>query len=65
MEFCPGYVGVSCVDGSCLMVQSDRNGFSVKESMRICLECWHYKGCEDCALNKTNMCTRKDAKRGK
>lgn len=65
MEFCTSYVGVSCIDGSCPMAQSDRNGFSVKESMHICLECWHYKGCEDCALNKTNMCTRKDAKRGK
>lgn len=58
MERCPGYVGYTCVNGSCPRANADEyaeRGYDITHS---CDECGWYKGCEDCALEDTEHCVK-------
>ncbi len=60
-DYCTGYCGVSCVDGSCpkaLRDEYEERGYDV---VRNCEECPRYKGCEDCAFDGTVLCDYKEA----
>lgn len=53
---CINYVGVICVNGSCpnaLANEYPEYGYEHCD----CKECGYYKGCTDCALYWTDMCT--------
>ena len=55
-EYCPNYVGVSCVDGTCPVARADDfEEYSIPVGFN-CDECWLYKGCEDCVLYGTDDC---------
>lgn len=54
---CPGYVGVTCVNGSCPNALADEYPEYGYEHC-TCDECGYYKGCEDCALKGTSHCER-------
>ena len=51
-EYCIGYCGVACVDGSC----PHANDYP---DAPPCDECWWYKGCEDCCFDGTEQCERR------
>lgn len=51
-EYCIGYCGVACVDGSCPYADKP-----YREPQ--CDECWLYKGCEDCCFDGTEQCERR------
>lgn len=57
---CSDYVGVSCVDGSCPIANSDEYEERCMDVIKKCDDCFCYKGCEDCALAGTKYCTDKD-----
>lgn len=53
---CPGYCGISCVDGSCPVANMDEyieRGYDV---VHDCDECHYYHGCSDCCFCDTEMC---------
>ena len=50
---CLNYVGLACVDGSCPMALQYE--YPIMEPVD-CENCWHYKGCSDCALAGTEYC---------
>ena len=53
---CVNYVGATCVNGSCpnaLANEYQEYGYE----HCTCEECGYYKGCNDCALYGTEMCT--------
>ena len=56
IEYCKSYVGVSCVDGSCPMANTE--GFMERGCgiVNNCSECGYYHGCEDCAFNGVSEC---------
>lgn len=53
---CPGYVGISCVDGSCPVANQDEYEERCISLTKSCDDCSMYKGCEDCALEGTEHC---------
>ena len=58
MKQCTAYCGLSCVDGSCPIANRDEyaeRGYDVPQD---CNDCYCYKGCEDCAFDGTEYCTR-------
>ncbi len=56
-EYCPGYVGVACVDGTCpVALREEETGYASPHLP--CDDCWLYKGCEDCACLGTDMCEK-------
>lgn len=60
---CKGYVGVSCVDGSCPIANADEYAERDMDVVRDCNDCHYYRGCEDCALLETKYCNSKDEKK--
>lgn len=58
MEYCKGYVGIACVDGSCPMIDRDEYGGYCVPVVTDCCECALYRGCEDCACAGTEYCTK-------
>ena len=48
-EFCDGYIGLACVDGSCPKI--DNLNYH-------CVDCFYYRGCEDCACVDTDLCDK-------
>lgn len=56
MEICKRYVGVACVDGSCPMANREEYMERGMPTIRSCIECHCYRGCEDCALAGTEDC---------
>ena len=51
-DYCVGYCGVACVDGSC------PNATELNESLPEivpCEECWYYEGCKDCCFEGTEL----------
>lgn len=55
---CPGYCGVSCVNGSCPIANMEEyieRGYDV---VRTCDDCCYYEGCIDCAFYGTSYCVR-------
>lgn len=55
---CKDYVGVACVDGSCPMALEEEYEERCIPVVRSCGECSLYRGCEDCALEGTEYCSR-------
>lgn len=54
-DYCVGYCGVACVDGSC------PNATELNEPLPEivpCEECWLYEGCKDCCFEGTEQCIR-------
>lgn len=55
---CKGYLGVSCVNGTCpiaLREEYEEYGIPV---VRSCNDCHKYNGCEDCAWEGTKQCVK-------
>ena len=54
---CESYCGVACVDGRCpiALYYEDSTMFETKPS---CKDCFHYKGCEDCAFKDMHLCPK-------
>lgn len=69
MKFCPSYVGLSCVDGSCPLALQEEYvdiyedaGYPV---IKNCKECHRYFGCDDCVfLNDEEYCPKLIKKEG-
>lgn len=59
---CKHYVGVSCVDGTCPIANSDLYEQSCVPTILDCKDCFYYKGCADCALYGTEYCAAVDNK---
>lgn len=53
---CKGYLGITCVDGSCPMANADRYEECCMDVIKSCDDCGFYKGCDDCALSGTEYC---------
>lgn len=53
---CSSYVGLSCVDGSCPIANSETYMEYGVPCINNCNDCWMYKGCEDCGLCGTEYC---------
>ena len=63
-EYCKGYCGVACVNGSCpvaLRDEYEERGYDVVHS---CKECHYYEGCKDCAFEGTDICVKEGGKDG-
>ena len=56
--YCKSYVGVACIDGSCPIAQRGDHELMSIPVLYKCEDCWMYKGCEDCALEGTEMCEK-------
>lgn len=48
-EYCPDYVGVACVDGTCPVANCEEYTERCMPVISCCRDCFYYKGCEDCA----------------
>ena len=60
MKQCPDYVGITCVDGHCPIANADEYAERGMDVIRNCDDCIYYKGCDDCALCDTELCSNKD-----
>lgn len=49
-EYCPDYVGVACVDGTCPIANYEEYAERCMPVISCCRDCFYYKGCEDCAI---------------
>lgn len=58
MSRCKGYVGLSCVDGTCPKANAEEYVKRCMDVIKNCDECFYYKGCEDCALFDTEYCIK-------
>ena len=56
MKICNRYVGVACVDGSCLKANAEEYAERCMDVVTKCSDCHMYKGCDDCALCDTEYC---------
>lgn len=50
-EYCPDYVGVACVDGTCPVANYEEYAERCMPVISSCRNCFYYKGCEDCAIS--------------
>lgn len=50
-EYCPDYVGVACVDGTCPVANCEEYAERCMPVISSCRNCFYYKGCEDCAIS--------------
>lgn len=50
-EYCPDYVGVACVDGTCPIANCEEYAERCMPVISCCRDCFYYKGCEDCAIS--------------
>ena len=50
-EYCPDYVGVACVDGTCPAANCEEYAERCMPVISSCRDCSYYKGCEDCAIS--------------
>lgn len=53
MDYCYGYIGVSCVDGTCPVARAEEEGYFMQMK---CDDCFYYRGCEDCAAPYYKCC---------
>lgn len=60
MRICYGYVGLTCVDGSCPIANMEKYEDCCMPVIKKCEDCSFYKGCEDCAVFDTEYCVNKD-----
>lgn len=49
-EYCPDYVGVACVDGTCPKANREKYEERGVPVIASCRGCFYYEGCKDCAL---------------
>lgn len=56
---CERYVGEACIDGSCPIANREILEKHGIDTPKDCNDCWHYKGCDDCALFATKDCVSK------
>ncbi len=63
MKVCKGYVGVSCIDGTCPRANAEEYFERDMDVVKNCNECHYYKGCEDCYFfsEHTEYCVGKGA----
>ena len=47
-DVCPGYCGITCVDGTCPMANREEYAERGYDIVHNCDECHYYRGCEDC-----------------
>lgn len=57
---CPGYVGISCVDGSCPVANQDEYEERGIPLVKTCEDCFMYRGCDDCGLKGTECCKKEE-----
>lgn len=57
-EFCKGYVGVACVDGSCPKANAEEYAERCINVIKDCKNCFYYRGCEDCAFLGMEYCEK-------
>ena len=57
-EYCPNYVGVACIDGSCPIANQEEFAERCMPVVRSCSDCGYYEGCADCAM--ADDCDRKE-----
>lgn len=57
-EYCPDYVGVACIDGSCPIANQEEFAERCMPVIRSCSDCGYYEGCADCAM--ADDCDRKE-----
>ena len=50
-EYCPDYVGIACVDGTCPVANCEEYAERCMPVISNCRNCFYYKGCEDCAIS--------------
>ena len=55
---CGSYCGVACVDGSCPIANREEYEERGYDIVHNCNECHYYRGCEDCAFDGTEHCTK-------
>ncbi len=59
---CEGYVGVTCVDGSCPNILAD--DYPEYDYERVsCDECGFNNGCEDCAFYDDDLCVNQSKRK--
>lgn len=56
--YCPDYVGVACIDGSCPIANQEEFAEHCMPVIRSCSDCGYYEGCADCAM--ADDCDRKE-----
>ena len=59
MDRCVDYVGVTCVDGSCPVVNSGKHAeldMNVNNNCKSCDDYFRNKDCIDCALSGIECC---------
>lgn len=59
-KICNGYVGTSCVDGSCPKANWEEYIERDIPAVRTCDQCYYYYGCKDCAMQGTEYCTHEE-----
>lgn len=55
---CKSYCGVACIDGSCPIANYEEYAERGYDTIKSCNECYHYKGCEDCAFDGMHFCPK-------
>lgn len=60
MTHCKSYIGVACIGANCPMALRDEYTENGYDTVKSCDDCWKYKGCEDCALDGTEECTKEE-----
>lgn len=50
-EYCPDYVGVACVDGTCPAANREEYTERCMPVISCCRDCFYYEGCKDCAIS--------------
>lgn len=48
MKYCPNYIGVACVNGSCPISLQDEYQERGCDIIRECEDCSFFNGCDDC-----------------
>lgn len=55
-EYCPDYVGVACVDGTCPIANREEYAMRDMPVFSSCRNCFYYEGCKDCMFSDTDDC---------
>lgn len=55
-EYCPNYMGVACVNGTCPVANCEEYAERCMPFISCCRDCFYYKGCEDCGFDETEYC---------
>lgn len=55
---CKSYVGVACINGSCPIANAEEYEERGIPVVNKCIDCFYYKGCDDCGLYDTEYCDK-------